>query len=105
MKANVEKNVADLSAVLSKMTQRMGLTNYAESTVKIYLRIVCMLGVKLGKSPENIEEDEIHGYLLSVKDRMSQSSWHTVFFGIKYCYFFYPHSRFAGEARPPARRA
>ncbi len=40
MKAISEKNVAGLPAVLSKMTQRMGLANYAESTITIYVRAV-----------------------------------------------------------------
>lgn len=80
------KNVAGLSAVLSKMSQRMGLANYAESTINIYVRSVRIMGVKLGKSPEKIDEEELHSYLLSVKEGMSQSSWHTVLFGVKYCY-------------------
>jgi len=87
MKArNAEKNVAGLSAILFKMSQRMALANYAESTITIYVRAVRVMGVKLGKSPENVEQDELHEYLLEIKDRMSQSSWHTVLFGIKYCY-------------------
>ncbi len=86
MKAISEKNVAGLSAVLSKMSQRMGLANYAESTIVIYVRAVRALGVKLGKSPENIDEEELHEYLLAEKDRLSQSSWHLVKAGIKYCY-------------------
>lgn len=73
MKAISEKNVAGLSAVLSKMTQRMGLANYAESTITIYVRAARTLGVKLGKCPENVEQDELHEYLLEIKDRMSQS--------------------------------
>ena len=40
MKAKEEKNVAGLSAILSKMTQRMGLANYAESTIRTYVRSV-----------------------------------------------------------------
>jgi len=87
MKAkNAVKNVAGLPAVLSKMSQRMALANYAESTINIYVRAVRLLGVKIGKSPENIEQDELHEYLLEIKDRMSQSTWHTVLFGVKYCY-------------------
>ena len=53
MKAQEEKNVAGLSAILSKMTQRMGLANYAESTIRTYVRSVRLMSVKLGKSPES----------------------------------------------------
>ena len=45
-----------------------------------------LMSVKLGKSPEKIDEEELHEYLLAVKDRLSQSSWHIVLFGVKYCY-------------------
>ena len=87
MKAKkAEKNVPGLRSVLSQMSQRMALANYAESTIVSYTRSVRVMGVKLGKSPEKIEQDELHAYLLGIKDRMSQSSWHTVLFGVKYCY-------------------
>lgn len=86
MKAKDEKNVAGLSAVLSKMSQRMALAGYAESTIQIYVRAVRSLGMKIGKSPEKIEEEALHTYLLDVKDGVSQSTWHLVKAGIKYCY-------------------
>lgn len=85
MKA-IEKNVVGLDRVLTRMTQRMSLANYAESTIASYSRSVRVMGEKVGKSLENIEQDELHEYLLSLKERMSQSSWHTVLYGIKYCY-------------------
>ena len=85
MKATaVEKN--GLDHVLTRMSQRMSLANYAESTIASYSRSVRTLGIKIGKSLANIEQDELHEYLLSLKERMSQSSWHTVLYGIKYCY-------------------
>lgn len=85
MKATViEKN--GLDQVLARMSQRMALANYAESTIASYCRSVRTLGIKIGKSLVNVEQDELHEYLLSLKDRMSQSSWHTVLYGIKYCY-------------------
>lgn len=37
------------------------------STINIYVRAVRLLGVKIGKSPENIVQDELHKYLLEVK--------------------------------------
>jgi len=87
MKATlVEKNALSLDQVLSRMSQRMGLANYAESTIVSYCRSVRTMGLKIGKSLSNIEEDELHEYLLEIKGRMSQSSWHTVLYGIKYCY-------------------
>lgn len=82
----VLKNVEGLEAVLSRMERRMGLAGYAESTIKSYTRSVRVMGYKLGKSPENVEQDELQEYLLAIKDRMSQSSWHTILFGVKYCY-------------------
>jgi len=85
MKA-LKKNVPGLPEVLSRMEQRMQLANYAESTIKSYCRSVRLLGVKIGKSPEEIEQDELHEYMLSLKDTMSQSSWHTHLFGVKYVY-------------------
>lgn len=85
MKA-LEKNVSGLPEVLSRMAQRMELANYAESTIASYCRSVRLLGVKLGKSPEEIAQDELHEYLLAIKDTMSQSSWHTHLFGVKYVY-------------------
>ncbi|MEO0687275.1 MAG: phage integrase N-terminal SAM-like domain-containing protein, partial [Cyanobacteria bacterium J06649_11] len=85
MKATViEKN--GLDQVLTRMSERMALANYAKSTIASYCRLVRTLGIKIGKSLVNVEEDELHEYLLSLKDRMSQSSWHTVLYGIKYCY-------------------
>ena len=87
MKATVvEKNGLSLDQVLSRMSQRMGLANYAESTIASYCRSVRTMGLKIGKSLSNVEEDELHEYLLEIKDRMSQSSWHTLLYGIKYCY-------------------
>lgn len=51
MKAKeLEKNVAGLSAVLSKMSQRMALANYAESTISSYSRAVRLMGVSLRRS-------------------------------------------------------
>jgi len=44
------------------------------------------MGTKIGKSLTNVEQDELHEYLPSLKERMSASSWHTVLYGIKYCY-------------------
>jgi len=87
MKATlIEKNGLGLEEVLTWMTRRMGLANYAESTIASYSRSVRTLGMKIGKSLVNVEQDELHEYLLSLKERMSQSSWHTVLYGIKYCY-------------------
>jgi integrase len=83
---NVQRTVPGLSKILNKMEKRMSLANYAESTVKSYTRTVRLLGTKLGKSPDKIEQDELHEYLLSIKDQMSQSSWHTHLFGVKYAY-------------------
>lgn len=85
MKA-ITKNVPGLAPILKKMEKRMSLANYAESTISSYTRTVRVLGTKLGKSPDKIEQDELHEYLLSIKDRMSQSSWHTHLFGVKYAY-------------------
>lgn len=85
MKAII-KNVPGLSKVLNKMEKRMSLANYAESTMVSYMRSVRVMGTKIGKSPENIEQDELHEYLLSLKDQMGQSSWHTHLFGVKYVY-------------------
>ena len=85
MKATVvEKN--GLDHVLTRMSQRMGLANYTENTIVSYCRSVRALGIKIGKSLVNVEQDELHDYLLLLKDRMSQSSWHTILYGIKYCY-------------------
>jgi len=87
MKATVvEKNDLGLVEVLTRMTQRMTLANYAESTILSYTRSVQVMGTKIGKSLVNVEQDELHAYLLSLKERMSQSSWHTALYGIKYCY-------------------
>jgi len=87
MKATlVEKNDLCLDEVLARMTQRMSLANYAQSTILSYCRSVRVMGTKIGKSLTNVEQDELHEYLLSLKERMSQSSWHTVLYGIKYCY-------------------
>ena len=87
MKATmVEKNDLSLDAVLAQMTRRMQLADYAESTILSYCRSVRVMGTKIGKSLVNVEEDELHEYLLSLKERMGQSSWHTVLYGIKYCY-------------------
>lgn len=87
MKATLaEKNELSLEEILTRMTHRMSLANYAESTIVSYCRSVRVLGIKIGKSLVNIDQDELHEYLLSLKERMSQSSWHTVLYGIKYCY-------------------
>ena len=85
MKA-IEKNVPGLADLLDRMEKRMALANYAESTIVSYTRSVRLLGMKLGKSPESIEQDELHEYLLGIKEGMSQSSWHTHLFGVKYVY-------------------
>ena len=75
MKATlVEKNGLSLDQVLTRMSQRMGLANYAESTIASYCRSVRTMGLKIGKYLSNVEEDELHEYLLEIKDRMSQSS-------------------------------
>jgi len=87
MKATVvEKNAPSLEEILTRMTRRMQLADYAQSTIASYGRSVRVLCAKIGKSLVNIEEDELHEYLLSLKERMGQSSWHTVLYGIKYCY-------------------
>ena len=85
MKVSVQ-NVPGLANVLDRMTKRMTLANYAESTIMTYTRTLRLLGCKLGKSPENIEQDELHEYLLEIKGRMSQNSWHTHLYGVKYAY-------------------
>ena len=58
----------------------------AERTILSDTRSVQVMGTKIGKSLVNVEQDELHAYLLSLKERMSQSSWHTALYGIKYCY-------------------
>ena len=58
MKATVvEKN--GLDQVLTQMARRMGLANYAESTIVSYCRSIRTLGTKIGKSLSNVEEDEL----------------------------------------------
>ena len=61
MKATVvEKN--GLDQVLTQMARRMGLANYAESTIASYCRSAKTLGTKIGKSLSNVEQDELREY-------------------------------------------
>ncbi len=68
MKATlVGKNELGLDEVLARMTQRMSLANYAESTILSYCRSVRVMGIKIGKSLTNVEQDELHEYHLSLR--------------------------------------
>ena len=62
MKVN-PKNVPGLAQLLARMEKRMALANYAESTILSYTRAVKRLSVKLGKTPDNINEDELQEFL------------------------------------------
>ena len=85
MKVN-PKNVPGLAQLLARMEKRMALANYAESTILSYTRAIKRLSVKLGKTPDNVNEDELQEFLLHLKEKMSQSSWHAYLFGIRYVY-------------------
>mgnify|MGYP006267276947 CR=1 FL=1 len=59
MKATlIEKNGLGLDEVLTRMTRRIQLADYAESTILSYCRSVRVMGIKIGKSLVNVEEDE-----------------------------------------------
>ena len=83
-----------LAELLARMEKRMALANEpapdarsgAESTILSYTRAAKRLSVKLGKTPNNVNEAELQEFLLHLKEKMSQSSWHTYLFGIRYVY-------------------
>ena len=76
MKAN-PKNVSGLAELLARMEKRMALANEpapdarsrAESTILSYTRAVKRLSVKLGKKPNNVNEDELQEFLLHLKEK------------------------------------
>ena len=85
MKANLS-SVSGLEALLVRLERQMRLANRAESTIVCYSRMVRKLCLKIGKILEQMEPDEIEGYLLGRKGRLSESSWHLHVCGIRYLF-------------------
>ena len=79
-------SVSGLEALLSRLERQMRLANRAESTIVSYSRMVRKLCLKIGKIPEQMEPDEIEDYLLGLKGRLSESSWHLHVCGIRYLF-------------------
>lgn len=85
MKVNLD-SVPGLEGLLDRLGRRMRLANRAESTIICYSRTIRVLCLKIGKIPEEMEADEIEDYLLNLKGRLSESTWHLHVCGIRYLF-------------------
>ncbi len=85
MKTNLG-SVPGLEDLLDRLGRRIRLANRAESTITCYSRTVRTLCLKVGEIPEEMERDEIEDYLLGLKGRLSDSTWHLHVCGIRYLF-------------------
>lgn len=85
MKATIE-SVLGLRVLLDRLSRQMHLANRAESTIVCYSRVIRDLCTKIGKLPDQMDQDEIEDYLLGLKGRLSESTWHLHVCGIRYLF-------------------
>ncbi|MEM7373190.1 MAG: tyrosine-type recombinase/integrase [Bacteroidota bacterium] len=85
MKATVD-SISGLGALMDRLSGQMLLAGRAESTLVCYGRVVRDLCVKIGKLPDQMDQDEIEDYLLGLKGRLSESTWHLHICGIRYLF-------------------
>jgi len=75
--------------VVSKLEQQVTLRGQSRSTLNNYIRRIALLVIHFGRLPENVSEDEINEYLVSLaRDPRSpsRSSFKHMVYGLRYYY-------------------
>ena len=77
-----------MTALRQKMIEDMQLRGLTERTQESYVRVVKQLAAYYGKSPEKIEEGELRGYFLYLKNEKgnSRSTLTVTLSGLKFLY-------------------
>ena len=79
-----------MSPLRARMIEDMSLAGLAEGTQKIYVQAVRRLAAHYRRSPDLLNEEEVRGYLLGLRQRgVARGTFQTSRFGLR---FFYPHT-------------
>lgn len=81
--------VPEFKNVVQKMEQQVTLRGQSKSTLNNYIRRIALVVNKFGKLPEEIEEEQINEYLVSLAvdpKSPSRSSFKHMVYGLRYYY-------------------
>ena len=79
-----------MSPLRARMIEDMSLAGLAEGTQKIYVQAVRRLAAHYRRSPDLLNEEEVRGYLLGLRQRgVARSTFQTSRFGLR---FFHHHT-------------
>jgi integrase/recombinase XerD len=81
--------VPEFENVVRKLDQQVALRGQSKSTLNNYIRRIALFVVHFGKLPEQIDPEEINGYLAALaRDPRSpsRSSFKHMVYGLRYYY-------------------
>ena len=78
--------VEGFSGLYEKTRQKLSLTGYSYSTSSNYLRELARISLQFGSIPDNLDEDQINGYLQSLTSRFTkqQGTFKMAVWGLRY---------------------
>jgi Phage integrase, N-terminal SAM-like domain len=79
-----------MSPLRARMTEDMTLAGLALGTQKLYAQAVYRLAAHYRRSPDQLSEEEVRGYLLGLRQRgVARGTFKTSHYGLR---FFYHHT-------------
>jgi len=80
-------SVPGFEQVYKKLDQQVSLRGQSQSTLNNYIRRIALITLHFERLPENVEEDEINEYLVSLArdpKSPSRSSFKHMVYGLRY---------------------
>jgi len=76
-----------MSPLRQRMIEEMKLAGLASATQAIYIAAVCSLAAYYRRSPDELSEEEVRAYLLSLRERgVARGTFKTIHYGIQFLY-------------------
>ncbi len=76
-----------MSPLRARMTEDMTLAGLAEGTQKIYIQTVRRLAAHYHRSPDELGEEEVRGYLLGLRQQgVARGTFKTGQYGLRFLY-------------------
>jgi hypothetical protein len=76
-----------MSPLRQRMIEEMKLAGLAPATQAIYIAAVCSLAAYYRRSPDELSEEEVRPYLLSLRERgVARGTFKTIHYGIQFLY-------------------
>ena len=76
-----------MSPLRARMIEDMTLAGLAEGTQKIYIQAVRRLAARYRRSPDELGEEEVRGYLLELRQRgVARGTFKTGQYGLRFLY-------------------